>query len=86
VKSSFQAILSIIGASRSTVTVIAGQSQSLDLIQYTRGKITLVDLPGLEKMACECYRVVRDQLTNLTEYDQGSGCKVHATEQDLTAS
>ena len=72
----------MLGSNRSTVTVIAGQFQSLNLIQYTRGKINLVDLPGLEKMACECYRVVRDHLTNLTEYDQGIRCteEVSATQ------
>ena len=83
---SHEYIADMIGANRSTVTVISGQFQSLNLIQYTRGKITLVDLPGLENMACECYRVVRDHLTNLTEYDQGLGCMGHITEQELTAS
>lgn len=76
----------MLGASRSTVTVVAGQFQALNLIQYTRGKINLVDLPGLEKMACECYRVVRDHLTNLTEYDQGIGSGGQTTEQQLKVS
>lgn len=76
----------MLGASRSTVTVVAGQFQALNLIRYTRGKINLVDLPGLEKMACECYRVVRDHLTNLTEYDQGIGSGGQTTEQQLKVS
>jgi CRP-like cAMP-binding protein len=77
----------MLGASRSTVTVIAGQFQALDLIRYTRGKINLVDLPGLEKMACECYRVVRNHLANLTEYDHGAGLEeLPPTEQQRVAS
>jgi len=83
---SHEYIADMLGVNRSTVTVFAGQFQSLNLIQYTRGKINLVDLAGLEKIACECYRVVRDHLTNLTEYDQGIGCEGQLTELDLKAS
>jgi hypothetical protein len=76
---SHEYIADMIGASRSTVTVVAGQFQSLNLIQYKRGKIKLVDLLGLENMSCECYRIVRNHLTNPAEYDQGLGCKEHMT-------
>jgi CRP-like cAMP-binding protein len=70
---SHEYLADMIGAQRSTVSVFAGQFQRLNLIEYTRGKMTLLDLPGLEKVACECYRVVRDHLTNLADYDAGSG-------------
>jgi CRP-like cAMP-binding protein len=61
----------ILGVTRSSVAVVAHSFQERNLIQYTRGKIHLLDLPGLEKLACECYRVVRDHLANVTEYDDG---------------
>ncbi|MBB5060717.1 CRP-like cAMP-binding protein [Granulicella aggregans] len=61
----------MLGVNRTTLTVIAGQFQQRRLIQYTRGKIQLLDLEGLRDAACECYLVVKNHLSNLTEYDDG---------------
>ena len=49
----------MLGSRRSTVTVAAGQLQREGLIVYTRGKVRIVDRPGLEAKACECYHIVR---------------------------
>ena len=49
----------MLGSRRSTVTVAAGDLQRKGLIEYSRGKIRIVDRAGLEAMACECYHVVR---------------------------
>ena len=40
---------------RATVTGHAMKLQDKGLIRYSRGKITVLDRPGLERMACECY-------------------------------
>jgi hypothetical protein len=34
--------------------------QRKELIRYSRGRIHLIDIAGLEREACECYSVVRD--------------------------
>jgi hypothetical protein len=34
------------------------------LIRYSRGVITILDRPGLEAAACECYRIIE------AEYDR----------------
>ena len=39
--------------------------QAMDLIRYHRGRIVLLDRPGLERLVCECYRVVMDEFTRL---------------------
>ena len=63
----------MLGVTRSSVTVVAGHLQELKLIHYTRGKIKLIDLPGLEALSCECYRVVRDHLHSLADNDETFG-------------
>lgn len=57
-------IASMLGVRREGVTEAAGTLQAAGLIRYRRGHITVLDRPGLEKRACECYRVVR------AEYDR----------------
>jgi CRP-like cAMP-binding protein len=55
----------MLGAPRTTVTLAAGQLHEAGLIDYSRGHITIKDRSGLEKAACECYRVVRNEFDRL---------------------
>jgi hypothetical protein len=56
----------MLGATRSVVSRAAGNLQSEKMIQYTRGRVTVLDRRRLEATACECYRVVKD------EYDRSA--------------
>ena len=47
----------MLGATRQTVTVVAGELQKAGLITYQRGKVRIVDRKGLEAASCECYKV-----------------------------
>jgi hypothetical protein len=38
------------------------------LIHYQRGKITVLDRPGLEARSCECYQVVKAEFDRLLPY------------------
>jgi CRP-like cAMP-binding protein len=49
----------MIGAQRTTVTVIAGNLQKKGLIRYSRGHVTVIDRESLIGAACECYRITR---------------------------
>jgi CRP-like cAMP-binding protein len=61
-----QQILSeMLGVRRASVTTAAGVLQKAGLIKYRRGTITVLDRPGLQAAACECYRVVRAEFERL---------------------
>ena len=45
----------MLGVRRSGVNEAAGRLQDQGLIDYTHGRITLINRDGLEKAACECY-------------------------------
>lgn len=49
----------MLGAGRPSVTLAAGVLQRAGYIRYTRGKVTILNRPGLEGAACECYRVIQ---------------------------
>jgi CRP-like cAMP-binding protein len=58
-------IARLLGTRRASVTVAAGLLQRAGLIKMNRGQITIVDAPGLESMACECYGILRDGVRRL---------------------
>jgi CRP-like cAMP-binding protein len=51
-------IAEMIGTRRATVTAAALTLQSAQLIQYNRGRIKIIDRPGLQAFACECYEAI----------------------------
>jgi len=57
----------MLGASRPTVTIVAGTLQKAGLITYHRGQVTIVDRKGLEAAACECYRTTTNLLNAVTD-------------------
>ena len=58
-------IANMLGVRREGVTEAAGQLQRAGLIQYRRGRITVLDRKGLEQRACECYAVVKREYDRL---------------------
>ena len=49
----------MLGATRPTVTVVAGTLQRAGFITYHRGRISIIDRGKLEETSCECYAVAK---------------------------
>src|ERR1700758_674899 len=61
-------IANMLGVRREGVTEAAGSLQDAGLIRYRRGRITVLDRPGLEARSCECYQVVKTEFDRLLPY------------------
>jgi CRP-like cAMP-binding protein len=62
-------IANMLGVRREGVTEAAGRLQEAGLISYQRGRIAVLDRPGLEQRVCECYAVVKRECDRLLNYD-----------------
>jgi CRP-like cAMP-binding protein len=58
-------IANMLGVRREGVTEAAGKLQRAGLIRYSRGRISVLDRPGLEREVCECYAVVKKEFDRL---------------------
>lgn len=66
-----EVIASMLGVRRAGITSAAMTLKEKGFISYNRGRIDITDRPGLEAVACECYRMVKGQLEPLR--GDGSG-------------
>ena len=70
-----QLIANMLGVRREGITVIAGDLQRAGFIRYRRGHIAVLDRHGLQTRVCECYGIVRDEVSRLlsdVQYRQDS--------------
>jgi CRP-like cAMP-binding protein len=58
-------IANMLGVRREGVTESALKLQKAGLIKYSRGRISVLDRPGLESRSCECYAVVKKEYDRL---------------------
>lgn len=54
-----QLLSQMLGVRRSGITITASKMRQKGIIDYSRGKINILDRQALETIACECYQVLR---------------------------
>jgi CRP-like cAMP-binding protein len=64
-------IANMLGVRREGVTEAVGKLQRLGVIDHSRGHITVLDRPALERLSCECYTVVKRETDRLLPYPRG---------------
>jgi CRP-like cAMP-binding protein len=55
----------MLGVTRASVNEVARELQGAGAIDYTRGRVTILDRGQLESRSCECYEVVRREFDRL---------------------
>jgi hypothetical protein len=55
----------MLGVRREGITAEASKLQAEGLIRYRRGLVAVVDHAGLEKLACECFGIVKEEYARL---------------------
>ena len=61
----------MLAVQRTTVTALASALQDDGLISYSRGKVTILDRPGLERCSCECYQTLTHSVRRILTEDEG---------------
>lgn len=57
----------MLGVRRASLGEVAGHLQAAKLIQCSRGMTKVLNRRGLEKRACGCYFVIRDEYERLLD-------------------
>lgn len=68
-KISHEFLADMLGGRRPTISTAAALLKRKGLIEYARGEIRILDIPGLTKASCECYLIIKDYLDNYTKFD-----------------
>jgi CRP-like cAMP-binding protein len=65
----------MLGVTRPSVSGAAGALKKAGLINYSRGIVSILDRPGLENAACECYRLIEDEFARLRGWLRARPCR-----------
>jgi CRP-like cAMP-binding protein len=61
----------MLGVHRPSVSLIASMFQQAGIIDYSRGRMRILNRPKLEEASCECYAIVRAQFERLLAVPKG---------------
>ena len=72
-------IANMLGVRREGVTEAINKLQRIGVIDHSRGHITVLDRPALERLGCECYAVVKRETDRLLTYPRGEAGTASST-------
>lgn len=72
-------IANMLGVRREGVTAAVSKLQRVGVIDHSRGRITVLDRPALERLSCECYAVVKKETDRLLTYPRGESGPASST-------
>jgi CRP-like cAMP-binding protein len=58
----------MLGVRRTSVSPVANALQEAGLVRYSRGRIDILDLQGLQGASCECYSMVKEHYDRLLNH------------------
>lgn len=64
----------MLGVKRNAISIVARELQAMGIIEYKRGRVTVIDREGLKGVSCECYGLVRAEITKLFNAGPSSEC------------
>lgn len=64
-RATHEQIANLLGVRREGVSGAAGHLQECGVIRYNHGQIVVLDRPGLEQRACECYAAIKKEYARL---------------------
>jgi CRP-like cAMP-binding protein len=67
VPSTQEFLAQMLGVRRTSVTEVASRIHAQGIITYARGVIKILDRAALERLSCECYRTLIEQVATLTQ-------------------
>ena len=65
-KATQEFISDLLGTRRATVTEAANELHKKGLIDYSRGRVRVLNRQGLEAAACNCYKIIQHEFDELT--------------------
>jgi CRP-like cAMP-binding protein len=57
----------MLGVRRASVNLVAAAFQKAGFIEYTRGRIRILNRGGLESASCQCYSIIRDEYDRMLQ-------------------
>lgn len=63
-------IADMLAVTRSEISRTAGEMREGDLIDYSRGRLIIINRAGLKDKACECYQVIKHAIKEFTSSKQ----------------
>lgn len=64
----------MLGVKRNAINIVARDLQQLGLIEYKRGRVSVTNREGLTDVSCECYGLIRSEISKLFADGPSSEC------------